>query len=100
VSDYKDYVTADRRLAILRFLSEENDFSLNESVLAVALEKIGHAVARDVVRSDLEFLRDIALIRLEKVMDRILVAKITQRGLDVATGKTIVSGVKRPAPEV
>ena len=70
MSDYKNFVAEDRRLAILRFLAEEQDYSLNESVLQTALSSIGHAVARDVVRSDLEFLRDIALVKLEKVMNK------------------------------
>ncbi len=97
--DYKDFIAEDRRLAILRFLAEEQDYSLNDSVLHIALEKIGHAVARDVVKADLEFLRDIGLIKLELVLNKVLVAKITQRGFDVASGRTVVTGIKRPAPD-
>ncbi len=34
---YRDFMTEDRRLAELRFLAEDNDYSLNDSVMQTAL---------------------------------------------------------------
>ena len=45
---YQDFETEDRRLAELRYLSEQNDYSMNDSVMQTALESIGHSVSRDV----------------------------------------------------
>lgn len=36
--NYKQIVAEDRRLAILRFLSEEADFAVNDSVMQKALK--------------------------------------------------------------
>ena len=34
---YRDFMTEDRHLAELRFLAEDNDYSLNDSVMQTAL---------------------------------------------------------------
>jgi hypothetical protein len=85
----------DRRLALLRFLDAAPGYSANESLLHAALERIGHAVARDVVRSDAAWLAEQGLVRTEAV-GGITVVEITGRGQDVAAGRAVVPGVKRP----
>ena len=99
MKNYKQIVAENRRLAILRFLSEEADFAINDSVMQEALKQIGHAVAREVVQADYAFLHDLGLINLEIVMDKIHVATLTGAGLDVANGVKTVPGVSRPRPE-
>lgn len=97
--NYKQIVAEDRRLAILRFLSEEADFAVNDSVMQKALKQIGHGVAREVVQADYAFLSDLGLISIEIVMNKIHVATLTNAGLDVANGVKVVPGISRPRPE-
>ena len=49
MSDMQDIISKNRRLAILRFLSEEQDYAMNTSTLQAALRAIGHGVPRDTV---------------------------------------------------
>ncbi|MBS4773417.1 MAG: ArsR family transcriptional regulator [Proteobacteria bacterium] len=97
---YQDFITEDRRLAELRFLAEDNDYSLNDSVMQTALGLIGHNISRDVILADFSFLADLGLIRIEKVLNgQVTVAHLTGRGEDVAKGRTTVPGIKKPRPE-
>ncbi|MCK5296460.1 MAG: ArsR family transcriptional regulator [Alphaproteobacteria bacterium] len=98
MSNYKNYVAEDRRLVILRILNEEPDYAINDSVLQTALSQIGHGVSRDVIRTDLSWLEEQGLVSVEVIKDKIHVAKLTARGGDVASGRAVVYGVKKPAP--
>lgn len=97
---YPDYINEDRRLAILRFLSEENDYSLNDSVMQDALSAIGHSVSRDVILADFAYLEELSLITSVVIHNKIHVAKITRRGNDVAKGLAQVPGIKKPRPNL
>ncbi|WP_298438022.1 ArsR family transcriptional regulator [Geobacter sp.] len=94
---FRELVIADIRLVILRALEQDLGYSHNESILHSVLEKFGHKCSRDQVRTELAWLQEQGLVTLETVAD-IFVATITQRGADVATGRTVVPGVKRPNP--
>lgn len=96
--NYSDFLREDRRLAILRLLADHTGGMLNDSVLHALLERMGHKVARDVVRADVMWLRDSQLIDVEEVLGRVLVATIVERGSEVAGGYTNVPGVRRPGP--
>lgn len=96
---YKEYVTENRRLALLRFLADDPDYAMNDSVIQTALSSIGHGVSRDAVRGDFAWLAEQGLLTVEVVMDKIHVATITARGVDVARGHASVPGVSRPGPE-
>lgn len=85
----------DRRLVILRFLSEDPDYTLNTSVLQSALSAYGHGVSRDRVETDCAWLNEQELVVLEK-LGNVTVVTLTARGQDVAEGKATVPGVKRP----
>lgn len=91
-------ITSNRRLAILRFLAEDVDYSLNTSVLQSALAHIGHGVSRDVVEADAAWLAEQALVSLERLDMPVTVITLTVRGLDVAKGLTSHPGVDRPLP--
>lgn len=95
---FKDFVTEDRRLFILRLLMDIGG-SANESVIYDGCRAAGHrrGVTRDVVRSDLDWLRQRHLVTFEWYDDIVLVAVLTQRGEDVALGDAEVTGVKRPS---
>ncbi len=97
-TDFNEFIKQDRRLVILRFLAEDNDYKLNDSVLSTALEQVGHNVSRDVLRSELVWLKEQGLIKVDVLMEHIYVATLTERGLDVSKGLSLVPGVKRPSP--
>ena len=90
-------LTEDIRLVILRFLSEDAGFDLNESIIHSALGTLGHNVSRDRVRVELAWLAEQGLVSVREVMS-VQIATLTSRGLDVAEGRAIVPGVKRPGP--
>lgn len=97
MSSYLQLLTEDRRLAILRILTQAPAYAANESVLHSALQSFGHAVSRDTVRTDIEWLGEQALVTVEIVVG-IRIATLAMRGLDVAEGRAQAPGVKRPSP--
>lgn len=98
--DYNAFVAEDRRLVILRVLQRQPDYRANSSVLQLALERLGHGVSRDQVRSDLAWLAEQQLVRTIPVEEAaVVVAVLTERGGDVAKGVAVVPGVKRPSPD-
>lgn len=92
---YADFVREDRRLVILRVLSELPRYSANSSVLYTALSQFGHYPSRDVVKTELAWLEELELVKLEDV-GPVIVATLTERGLDTALGRCEVPGIKRP----
>ncbi|HDR0995739.1 winged-helix domain-containing protein [Pasteurella multocida] len=98
----KDIFTKDQRLVILRTLADDG-YDANESIIADVLEAYGHNISRDLVRNHLLWLEEQGLISIKRIPNGekdFFVAIITQRGLDVASGRVIVDGVKRPAPKL
>ena len=94
---FTEHLAEDRRLCLLRVLAEAPGYSANESILHQMIEGFGHAVSRDVVRGDLAWLAEQELIGTREIED-ITIARITNRGLDAARGRTQVPGVKKPSP--
>lgn len=90
-------LTEDQRLVILRTL-QETGFDANESILSSGLEMYGHRISRDLVRNHLNWLEEQGLVRIERLANGYMVATITARGADVAEGRVVVDGVKRPRP--
>lgn len=96
MTDFKTHMAMDRRLCILRLLTETGG-SANDSVLHTALEALGHRrQTRTIIREDIHFLTTNGLVR-EEWVKTVLIATITQRGVDVAEGRDYVEGVKKPA---
>ena len=97
-SNYREFLTEDRRLFVLRLL-EECGGEANESVIHDACHAAGHrrGVTRDVIREDLDWLRERDLVRWEWYEGKVLVAALTRRGVDVAHGDVEVEGVKKPS---
>lgn len=94
---YSEHVDADRRLVILRVLAESAAYTCNEYLIGSMLDGFGHVVGADRVRTDLAWLAEQGLIEVRDTAD-VQIATLTQRGLDVANGRAVVPGVKRPAP--
>lgn len=95
---FDELIDADRRLLTLQCLNEDPGYSLNEAVLQSMLEALGHSVSRDRLRTDLAWLAEQGLVSIGAV-GTVQVAMITGRGVDVAVGRVIVPGVRRPRPE-
>lgn len=94
---FSTLLTEDRRLVVLRFLAESVGYHLNTAVLQTALDSLGHAVSRDQVETECAWLAEQGLVMVE-IVGPVRVVTLTARGLDVASGRASVPGVKRPGP--
>ena len=92
-------ITADQRLALLQALVACNN-DANQNILQTCLAQYGHNISMDLVRNHMLWLEEQGLVRINRLdTDRLFVATITQRGLDVANGVSVVDGVKKPNPK-
>lgn len=94
---FAQYQTEDRRLVLLKALEAAVQYRANAYLLRHFAESLGHVVSSDRIAQDLTWLAEQDLVRMEAAQG-ISVATLTERGLDVATGRAVVPGVKRPAP--
>ncbi|WP_299197954.1 ArsR family transcriptional regulator [uncultured Amphritea sp.] len=94
---FSQFEQEDRRLVLLRLLAEDADYKINSSILQRGLELYGHSVSRDKLHSEIAWLTEQDLVSYEE-LNSVQIVALTQRGLDVAQGKAIVPGVKRPGP--
>ena len=92
----QDIMAEHQRLSILISLEQVPGFQLNESIIRDTLDIYGLDIGHDALRTHLAWLEEQGLITLEKINNRVWVATITGRGEDVANGRAIVPGVKRP----
>lgn len=94
---FADHLIEDRRLVLLRLLKEAGG-TANDSILQYGLQQLGHrrGLTREVVRSELEWLKARRLVDVEMV-GTVMVGKLTERGLNVAEGHEKVEGVKQPS---
>ena len=97
MSSFRKFETEHLRLAVLQILAEDSDYAHNELVLSSALGQLGHGVSTDQLRTELAWLAEQGLIRVEEVSD-IQVARLLERGRDAARGLARVPGVARPRP--
>lgn len=101
---FAQLLSEDRRLVILRLLSAAPEYTANAFVLRPGLEAVGHAMSTDQLATELAWLAEQGLVELEAVagvtMAGVTVARLTQRGADVAAGRAVTPGVKRPEPGV
>lgn len=94
-------IIADQRLALLQALVACNN-DANQNILQTCLAQYGHRISMDLVRNHMLWLEEQGLVkinRLDKGSTEFFVATITQRGLDVANGLSVVDGVKKPNPQ-
>lgn len=94
-NDFAAHLAEDRRLVILRVLLESSAYTANEFLLHSMVERLGHVVSTDRIRTDLSWLQEQELVTVEAVAG-VRIAKLQIRGEDVARGRTEVPGVKRP----
>jgi len=94
---FADYLRQDQRLVLLRILSELPQYRSNSSVMANLLGEFGHHPSRDQVKTELFWLGEQNLIKVEDI-GSVLVVTLTERGADVAAGRASVPGVSKPRP--
>lgn len=97
-SDFAPVHDAHIRLAILRLLDASPGYSANDSVLTDAARSLGLTCTRDQVRGHLAWLEEQRLLTRLEATTGLIVATISERGGDVAQGRSIVNGVQRPSP--
>lgn len=95
---FQKTITEDRRLSLLLVLEQTPGFSANAFLLRDAVDSIyGHSATVDVVRTDLSWLAEQALVTTRTTGD-VTMATLTARGVDAANGRAVVPGVKKPMP--
>ncbi len=95
MTNFAAYLAEDRRLVILRVLAELPAYRTNSFLLSTLLGKFGHEPSADQVKGDLAWLQEQQLVTVE-IVESVHIATLTARGADVAAGRAVVPGVKRP----
>ncbi|PTQ91259.1 hypothetical protein [Agitococcus lubricus] len=94
---FTEFVREEQRLVLLRLLHEMPRYQSNSSVLTTGMDKFGLAMSRDQVCTELNWLKEQGCVTLQEA-GSVVVATLTERGADAATGMTKIHGVKRPSP--
>lgn len=93
---YANYIVREIRLVILRLLNETPARRGNSSTLRTALGAWGFDLTRVEVKEQLRWLEEHELVSIEAIADEsVLLASLTERGIDLALGRGAVQGVKR-----
>jgi hypothetical protein len=95
---YSEHFAKHLRLVLLRLLAEASEYRLNSSILSDAAEAHGLSATRAQIRTELAWLTEQGLVTVAEPAPGLVVATLTERGLDVAQGRASVPGVQRPAP--
>lgn len=95
---FQTTLTEDRRLSLLLVLEQTPGYSANAFLLRDAIGQIyGHNASLDQVRGDIAWLAEQALVT-SRTVGEVMLATLTARGVDAATGRASVPGVKKPMP--
>ena len=101
---YPAAIAADRRLLLLRALSQAHRYTAAARLLRSFLDSLGRPVGSDLLQHELAWLAEMGLIALDRSAacpepaEGETIATLLPRGLDVAEGRTVVPGVRRPEP--
>lgn len=87
-----------RLLAVLRTLLRSPGYSSNLPLLRDYLDALGLVASYDVMRADLQRLKEMGLCTLGTDNESCRIT-LTERGIDVAEGRSEVEGIRRPGPE-
>lgn len=96
MNQFAEFLREDQRLVILRVLASVPSYTANSSVLHGALGQVGHYPSRDQVRTEIRWLEEQGLVTVDAAAFELLIARLTERGADVAAARAVVPGVKRP----
>ena len=95
---FERHLSEDRRLSILILLAASAGYRANVYTIEAVLADMGHAVSNDRVLNDLAWLAEQGLLATSQV-GGVTIGTINTRGVDVARGRAVVPGVKRPQPD-
>lgn len=94
--NYAEYIQREIRLVALRLLNETPGRRGNSSTLRTALSAWGFDLTRAEAKALLRWLEERELVSIEPIADEsVLLAALTERGIDLALGRGTVPGVKR-----
>ena len=94
---YAVHLAANRRLSILQNLIEDAGHGSETAIEQTLLSQGHHAgLTRDYVRDQLKFLAEIDALTIDYYRDKLMVAHITERGVNIAQGRITVDGVEAP----
>ena len=94
--NFKESLREDVRRVVLDLLAQAAGYDLSVAMLQIGLAQFGHRPSADQIKTELHWLAEQRYLDLETRSDSILVAKLTQRGADVAEGRAVVHGVAKP----
>lgn len=97
-SDFAPVHDGHVRLAILRLLDGQPGYCANDSVLHDAVNALGLSATRDQVRNHNAWLQEQRMVTMQLAGSGLQVVTLTERGADVANGRSVIAGVQRPAP--
>lgn len=97
---YSEHFAKHLRLVILRLLAEATEYRLNSSIIGDMVVAHGLSATRAQIRTELGWLEEQGLLKAEELIGSLVIATLTERGLDVAAGRASVVGVQRPGPGV
>lgn len=101
MSSLAETFARDRRLVILRLLSEQDGYALSANMLTKAVRQLRHSVYDDTIAADLVMLEQHALLHRDEERHgakTIVVATLTKLGLEVANGRPHAI-VDQPSPK-
>ena len=97
MSDYRKFVAEDVRRIVLEELARQPDYTLNDDLLLRVLETFGHKKPRDYLRGELDWLARAGAATLTDV-GGIVIAVLTERGLEHVERRRVLPGVAKPKP--
>lgn len=94
MKNYAESIDAARRLAILRMLHFAPGYTLNRSTLRDQVEMTGYVTSSAKIAAEVALLAETGLVE-QLELDAV---RLTERGEDVALGRSNTPGVRRPSP--
>ena len=93
---FEIYMRDDARLRILQILRDQGDHRIGDAMLAYALDACGHRKSRDWIRTQLRAIAELGAVSIVNDTPATLVVELTAAGLDHATKRGTIEGIKRP----
>ena len=94
---FEQLVRQDCRLRTLQILANTPGYGLNARIIKTALGQLNHTPSTDLLNNDLNWLEEQGLVTLTEVSG-LKVATLTERGADVAAGRSKIDGIAAPGP--
>lgn len=89
---------AAHRRAVLEVLAAQPGSAANDATVVGLLSGLGILISHEEAREHLAWLGERGLVEPHQISDHLLVATLTQRGLDACEGRLQVDGVQRRPP--